>query len=228
MSENSTIVRLRRANPVPETPAGEHSDLFDRITALPQGPPTRERRERRPWRRRRALVLVLAGAIAALVASTALGVGLVSEWLGGDLVEPPVTRQEYLAAQKQLVLPPGVAWPPQDLAPDDNSVTTRGAGGGRAVLIAMNAWECYWVDAIRRGDSRAGRRAQHELDGLLERNVVVAPEGAPEDWAPSPLPKVPTATFSHDGGLAWTRRNYTRAAAGDPTGIAQSCRANAQ
>jgi hypothetical protein len=224
MSDNSTIVRLRRANPVPETPAGEHSDLFDRITALPQDPPT-ERPDRRTWRRRRALVLVLAAAIAALVASTALGL---SQWLGGDIVEPPVTRQEYLDAQKQLVLPPGVAWPPQDLAADDDSVTTRGAGGGRAVLIAMNAWECSWTDAIRRGDSNAGRRAQHELDRLLAVNVFEAPAGAPEDWVPSPLPSVPFATFAHDGGLDYIRRTYARAAAGDPTGIAQSCRANAQ
>lgn len=216
-----TIVRLRRANPVPETPAGDSSDLFHRIAALPQDTPTGERRRRRIVRRR-ALVLVLAAGIAALLAATALGV------FDDGLVEPPVTIEEYFAGQKQLELPPGVAWPPPDVAPDDNSVTRRGAGGSRAVLIAMNAWECYWADAIRRGDTAAGRRAHDELDRLLATNVFLAPAGAPEEWVPSPYPSVPFIVTSDEEGLAFTRREYARAAAGDPTGVAQSCRANAQ
>ena len=171
------------------------------------------------------LVLVLAAGIVALVASTAF---TVSQWYGDDLVEPPVTRQEYLDAQKQLVLPPGVAWPPQDVAPDDNSVTRRGGGGSRAVHIAMNAWECYWADAIGQGDAAAGRRAHDELDRLLATSVFLAPAGAPEEWVPSPYPSVPFIVTSDEAGLDFTRRNYARAAAGDPTGVAQSCRANAQ
>ena len=225
MSNDSIMVRLRGANPVPETPAADDSDLFDRITALPQEAPVSEQREGPTRRQRRGLILVLAAVIAALLASTAFAI---SQWIGGDLVEPPVTRQEYFDAQKQLVLPPGIVWPKPDVAPDDNSVTTRGGGGGRAVLIAMNAWECYWVDAIDRGDAAAGQRAHDELKRLLANNVFEAPAGAWEDWVPSPLPTVPFATFAHDGGVDWIRRIYERAAAGHPRGLAQSCRANAQ
>jgi hypothetical protein len=225
MSNDSIMVRLRRANPVPETPAADASDLFHRITAGPQDAPVSEPRDGATRRQRRGLILVLAAVIAALLASTAFAI---SQWLGGDLVEPPVTRQEYFDAQKQLVLPPGVVWPKPDLAPDDNSVTTRGGGGGRAVLIAMNAWECYWVDAIHRGDAAAGQRAHDELTRLLANNVFEAPAGAPEDWVPSPFPTRPFATFAHDGGLDWIRGIYERAAAGHPRGLAQSCRANAQ
>jgi hypothetical protein len=225
MSNDSIMVRLRRANPVPETPAADDSGLFDRITTLPQDAPVSERREGPTRRQRRGLILVLAAVIAALLASTAFAI---SRWIGGDLVEPPVTRQEYFDAQKQLVLPPGVVWPKPDVAANDNSVTTRGGGGGRAVLIAMNAWECYWVDAIRRGDDAAGQRAHEELKRLLANNVFEAPAGATEDWVPSPFPTVPFATFAHDGGLDWIREGYDRAAAGHPRRIAQSCRANAQ
>ena len=153
MSNASIMVRLRRANPVPETPAADSSDLFDRITALPQDAQGGGRRERGTPRRRRALILVLAVFVAALLASTAFAI---SQWLGGDFVEPPVTKQEYLDAQRRLVLPLGVAWPKFDMQPLANSVTSRGAGGGQAVHFAMNAWECNWVEAIRRGDAPAG------------------------------------------------------------------------
>jgi hypothetical protein len=30
------------------------------------------------------------------------------------------------------------------------------------VLIAQNAWECYWVQAIRDGDTTAAKRAHDE------------------------------------------------------------------
>ena len=111
--------------------------------------------------------------------------------------------------------------------PPANSVTTRGGGGGRAVLTAMNAWECYWVDAIHRGDSAAGQDAHAQLDRLLANNVYQAPEGASEGWVPSPLPSQPFVAFAPDGGLDWIRQNYVLAAAGHPARLAQSCRANA-
>ena len=221
MSNDSIMVRLRRANPVPETPAGDVSDLFSRITALPQDSDGSSR-PKRPTRRRRAVILVLAVGIAALLASTAFAI---SQLIGGDVVRPPVTRQEYLDAQKQLVLPPGVAWPTFNMPPA-NSVTTRGGGGGQAVLTAMNNWECYWVDAIHRGDSAAGQEAHAQLDRLLETNVYQAPEGASEGWVPSPFPSQPFVAFAHDGGLDWIRNNYVQAAAGHPRGLEQSCRAN--
>jgi hypothetical protein len=223
MSSDSIIGRLRRANPVPVVVADDDADLFARIVALPPDPRLARRLRRAIERRRVAVVLVLAVAFAALLASTALAI---SHWFGGDAVKPPVTRQEYIAAQKQLTLPPGAAWPAFHM-PGANTVTTRGGGGGRAVLIAQNAWECYWVDAIRRGDAAAEQRAHRELDQLVANNVVVAPEGAPEGWTPLPPPTVPFAVFAHDGGLNWVRAMYAKAAAGNPYNLIQSCRANA-
>ena len=224
MSNDSIMVRLRRANPVPETPAGEDNDLFDRITALPRDSVARARPERPTRRRRRAFILVLTVGIAALLASAAFAI---SQLIGRDVVRPPVTRQEYVDAQKDLALPPGVSWPEFNI-PEENSVTSRGAGGGRAVLIAQNAWECYWVDAIKRGDGVAGERAHAELNKLLANNILEAPAGASENWAPTPLPTQPVAVFAHDGGLAWVKQNYALAAAGHPGRLAQSCQANAQ
>jgi hypothetical protein len=224
MSTNTMTDRLRRANPAPGAPAGEGGELFARITALPGDPRLTEDQSRRPAsRRRRAIALVVVLGIAALLASTAFAI---SQWIGGDVVRPPVTRQEYLDAQRQLTLPPGVTWPTFNM-PGPNTVTSRGGGGGQAVLTAQNAWECYWVRAIRKGDSAAGKQAQNELNRLLEKNVVVAPIGAPEDWTPSPPPEVPFAVFAHDGGLNWVRSAYAQAAAGDPRNLIASCRANA-
>jgi hypothetical protein len=225
MSNDSIMVRLRRANPVPETPAGDDSDLFSRLTASPGDPRVTNGRARRPAKsHRRLLILALAAAVAALLASTAFAL---SQWLGGDVVRPPVTHQEYLDAQKLLHLPPGAAWPTFNMPPA-NTVTTRGGGGGQAVLIAMNAWECYWVGAIHRGDTAAGQEAHTQLNGFLANNVYEAPEGAPEGWTPTPFPSGPFAVFANDGGLESVRRNYVQAAAGHPKGLEQSCRANAQ
>jgi len=223
MSTDSVMRRVRRANPVPATRAAPDEHLFARIVSRPgdvrlAGPATRSTR-----RRRRASTLAIAVAVAALLASTAYAV---SRLIGDDVVRPPVTRQEYLAAQAQLDLPPGYAWPHFNMPPA-NSVTSRGGGGGRAVLIAQNAWECYWVAAIRRGDARAGERAHAKLDALLHDHVYVAPVGAPEGWTPTPLPAVPFAVYAHDGGLNWVRASYAQAAAGNPRQLAQSCRANA-
>ena len=223
MSNDSIMTRLRRANPVPQAPAGDDSELFSRLTASPGDPRLTNGRVRRPARRHRRLVIVaLAAVVAALLASTAFAV---SQWLGGDVVRPPVTREEYLEAQKVLTLPPGATWPTFNM-PEENSVTSRGAGRGRAVLVAQNAWECYWVDAIKRGDEAAGERAHAQLSTLLANNILEAPAGASENWAPTPLPSQPVAVFAHDGGLAWIKQNYALAAAGHPGRLAQSCRAN--
>jgi hypothetical protein len=223
MSTDSIMVRLRRANPVPRAARAEDAELLARITAL-QADPRLTAPAQRP-RRRRALVLALAIGLTALLASTAFAV---SHWIGGDVVRLSVTKREYLAAQKQLTLPPGYAWPRFRFPPDAaRIVTSRGAGGGQAVLTAQNAWECYWVDAIRRDDVAAAQRAHARLNGLLARNFYEAPAGAPENWAPTPLPTKPFAVFAHDGGLDWVRATYRQAAAGDARNLAQSCRANA-
>ena len=222
MTTDSTILRLRKANPVPQPASVDEADLFDRITALepdsrleqPQSRATRNRR-------RRGLVLVLAAFAVAVLASTAFAI---SNWLMGDVVEPPVTRAEYVQAQKQLTLPPGYSWPRMYIPA--NSVTGVGAGGGHAVLAAMNAWECYWVDAIRDGDTAAAQQAHAQLDALMAHNIIEAPTGAPENYAPPNPPAVPYAVFAHDGGLDWIREGYAMAAAGNPQRISDSCRAN--
>jgi len=222
MKSDSLLTRLQAANPEPLIVQTDSFDLFSEITALPADPrlttPTRK-----PFFRRRGLALAVAFAVAALLASTAFAI---SRLVGSDVVRPNVTRAEYLAAQRRLELPPGATWPHLSFGPA-NSVTGRGAGGGIAVLNAQNAWECYWVRAIRTGDQAAQARAHAALDHLLARNIIEAPAGADENWRPTSRPEVPLAVFAHDGGLDSIRANYAAAAAGHPRGLAQSCYANA-
>jgi hypothetical protein len=222
MKTDPTIVRLRRANPVPRVAGLHDAELFTRITASPGDALDAPRW--RPFVRRRAVVLVAAAVLAVLLTSTAFAV---SRLVGEHLVTPPVTRQEYLDAQKRLTLPPGVTWPAWRPPLELDSVTTRGGGGGMAVLTAQNAWECYWVQAARSGDDAGVRRAHRELDALLAHNILEAPAGAPEDYVPEPMPETPFIVFAHDGGLDWIRNGYRKAAAGDMTNVAQSCVANA-
>lgn len=218
MTMDPTLARLRAANPVPEAPPVDDAVLFAQITASP-------RDGRRPrsalGARQPRLVIALALLGVGVLGSSAYAI---SNLLDGHVVKPPVTRSEYLAAQRQLALPPGYRWP--ELRVPSNSVTTIGGGGGHAVVIAKNAWECFWADAITRGDRRAQRSARTELDELTARHVVVAPTGAPEDWVPPKPPAVPYAVFANDGGLEWIREGYQQAAAGHPARLIASCRAN--
>ena len=221
MSE-SLLTRLQAANPEPLVVQTDSLDLFNEITAQP-GDPRLSASPRRPLLRRRGLVLAVAFAVAALLASTAFAI---SRLVGNDVVGPDITKAEYLHAQSQLELPPGATWPRLSFGPA-NSVTGRGAGGGIAVLNAQNAWECYWVRAIRRGDWTGQARAHAALDNLLARNILEAPAGASENYTPPNPPHVPFVVFAHDGGLDSIRANYAAAAAGHPRGLAQSCYANA-
>jgi hypothetical protein len=216
MKTDSTLLRVRRANPEPVVPIVDPGDLFTEITALPR------EKANRSLIRRRGLALTVACAVAIVLVSTAYAV---SNWVFSDAVGPDVTKAEYLAAQREIELPPGATWPPIRFEP--NSVTGRGAGGGHAVLIAQNAWECYWARAIQTGDTRSATRAHRELQSLLAHNILEAPAGAPEDWLPANPPNVPWVAFAHDGGLNWIRQNYALAAAGHPRRLEQSCRANA-
>ena len=218
MKKNSTRSRLRNANPRPLATTVDGADLFARITARP---PDSRIRGRSTSRQRRGLVLAVSFAVMALLASTAYAL---STWVFNSAVKPEVTKAEYRRAQHELALPPGHSWPA--LYVDPNSVTSQGAGGGHAVLIAQNAWECYWVKAIRDGDPAAQRRAQRQLEALLSNNAIVAPPGASEDWRPANPPKGPYAVWAHDGGLKWVRGTYKLAASGKPRRLAQSCRAN--
>jgi hypothetical protein len=222
MTSESTYDRLRAANPVPFIEETDSLDLFRQITEL-AGDPRLDNPPRKSFIRRRGVALAVAFAVAALLASTAFAI---SRLVGGDVVGPSVTREEYLRAQSQLTLPPGATWPDIHFPPE-NSVTPRGGGGGVAVLNAQNAWECYWVREIRRGDVPAQRQAHAALSALLTNNILEAPAGAPEDYTPANPPSVPYAVFAHDGGLDRIRAAYAAAAAGHPRNLIQSCRANA-
>jgi len=163
MTTASAFGRLRSANPFLETPAPGDDALFDRITALPPDERLAARRPRRP----RRLVVVLAVAAVAVLATTAF---TFAHWVFPSFVEPSVTKKEYQRAQHELVLPPGYSWPKLHIPPD--TVTSPGAGGGHAVLAAENAWQCYWVRAIRTDDVTAQTRARAELTRLLEVNTI--------------------------------------------------------
>jgi hypothetical protein len=221
MSDQTILLRLRSANPVPVAPAVRNDELLVAITALPADP--RLAHAPRPALRRRAVAVAVAVVFAALLASAAYAI---SQWVGGDAVGPRVTKREYLRAQHQLTLPPGQTWPQFHLPPP-NTLTGRGGGGGRAVAVSQNAWECYWVKAIKDGDVAAQRRAHKELTALLDHNVIVAPQGASENWTPPNPPKTPYAVFADDGGYEWVQKTYAAAAAGHPQNLIASCRANA-
>jgi len=216
MKTDSVMRRLAAAKPYPHDPAAAREELFAQIVAQPAAA--------RPARKshRRSLVVAVAALVAvAVLASTAFAI---SQWLGGDVVKPDVTSAEYRQAQQQLPLPPGVTWP--TLHFQANTVMSRGGGGGFAVAIAQNAWECYWVRAIRGHDEKSGAVAQTEAQRLLHDNVIVAPTGASENWAPPVVAGHPYAVYADDGGYEWVRDTYALAAAGQPQRLAQRCRAN--
>jgi hypothetical protein len=222
---DTTISRLQSANPIPETPVIDNEELFARITATPGDPRLRndrgeQPRGRRP-RRRFVAVAVALGAIVLVVAPFAI-TKLTSDSPGP--VKAPVTRHEYHSAQRDLTLPPGYHWP--HIKFPSNTVTGVGAGGGHAVLVAQNDWECYWVKAIRTGDGEAQQRAYAMLEHLLHHNMFVAPVNASENWTPPNAPTYPYAVLADDGGYQSIARAYAQAAAGHPQQLIQSCRAN--
>jgi hypothetical protein len=220
MTSESTLTRLRRSNPVVQTPRLDADELFARITALPGD----DRLAGRPVRRRgrRAAVVVVAMVVVALLASAGYAV---SNWVGAEPVKPKVTKHEYLEAQSRLTLPPGATWP--TLHVPAYSVTSPGAGGGFAVGIARNAWECYWAHAIRSGDVAAQRQAHAQLTSLLAHNTIVAPANASENWSPPHSRSVPFQVYADDGGFQYLQATYAAAVAGHPSRLIQSCRANA-
>jgi hypothetical protein len=210
-----TLARLRAANPVVQAPTRGDDALFDRIVSLPAEAP-----RQRPRTSRRMLALAVVTFVAVVVASTAYGL---SHWVFAPVVHAPVSRAEYKRAQTILELPPGYTWPTIDFRAD--TVMARGGGGSMAVSIDQSAWECYWAEAIERGDAAEATRAHGVLDDLMTNRISIAPRGAPENWAPE------NATFPHlvyadDGGYQFKQRIYADAAAGRPAGLEQSCRAN--
>jgi hypothetical protein len=217
----NAIERLHAAAPRPVELTTDLDALFTAIVAASPAAP-------RPARRRRRTFLVVAGlaAAAVLTAGTALAIGGLLGWHTDTSIvrSPREWRALYRTATAELSLPPGMRWPRRTLAP--NTVTSRDEPGGMAVGIAQVSWECYWTEAIRASDPAAERRAQAALRDIVRHHIVVAPPGSPENVAPPAGTRPPFEIYASDGGLAYDRRNYALAAAGDPSGIAQSCRAN--
>lgn len=214
MTANTMIEQLRAAKPaVPSNPVDSEA-LFARITSVA---PTRSARTTRHGRR--LLVFAVAFVLVAAIASTALAL---SGWLG-DVIGPSEVDSEFAKAEQQLQLPPGYDWPKLNFPAD--SVTSRGAGGAYAVNIAQSAWECYWAQSIRRHSVTGENAARAALDDLMRNHIVIAPEGASENWSPPPT-DTPLATYADDGGYEYKQRIYTEAEAGHPQLLEQSCRAN--
>ena len=216
MTADRAFNRLRAANPFSPATDVDADSLFAWITTTAP-----DRRLSRPPRRYRRAVLVLAIALAlvAVVASTAPAI---STWIGNAIGRAEVDS-EYAQAQRLLDLPPGYSWPKWSFPSD--AVTSRGAGGALAVTIAQGAWECYWVRAIRDRDVARQTRAHAALLALLANHVVIAPEHASENWSP-PQTGAPTAVYADDGGFQFKQRTYAAAAAGQPLLLELSCRAN--
>ena len=218
MNTRAAFTRLQAANPCPSSSPLDAELLFDRITG---SAPATQVVSTRGRARRPLLVFALALATAAVLVSTALGL---AGWIG-SVIGPAEANSEFMQAQSQLTLPPGFSWPQFSLPP--NSVTSRGAGGAAAVMMAQVAWECYWARAIHAGDTTAAHGAHAALSDLMTNHIVVAPTGAPEDWSPPQAARTPTATFADDGGYEFKQRMYERASSGNPGLPEQSCSANA-
>lgn len=215
--------RLRAARPASVPAVADREALFDRIVATPP-----DGAGARPARHRRKVVLVAAvGVAVALTAGTAYAVATdLFGWHTDNVFvkDPRVWRGLYRDAAQDLRLPPGMAWPYRTLPP--NTITNRSEPGGMAVGIAQVAWECYWTESIRADDPRAEHAARSALTDLVRHHIVVAPAGSPENVAPPAGTQAPFEIYASDGGITYDKHNYALAAAGDASGVAQSCRAN--
>jgi hypothetical protein len=215
--------RLRASRPASAPFEADREALFDRIVATPPSGAGA-----RPARRRRKLVLVAAvGLAVTLTAGTAVAVNTnLFGWHTDNtfIKDPRVWRKLYRDATRELRLPPGMAWPYRTLAP--HTITNPSEPGGMAVAISQTAWECYWTEALRAHDAQAASQAGAALTDLVRHHMVVAPPGSPENVAPPAGTRPPFMIYASDGGLGYVKHTYALAAAGDPSGVAQSCRAN--
>ena len=97
MTTESSLTRLRRANPVAQAPTLDAPEMFAQITSLPGDPRLTRPASHPPARhRRRGALLVLVLAATALLASTAYAI---SNWVGATYrgVDPkPVDAETCL------------------------------------------------------------------------------------------------------------------------------------
>lgn len=218
---SQSMQRLRSARPAPAYLHRDPDELFAAIVAGPQETPSV-----RSIRPRRTLLIACAVAVVVLTAGSAFAVTKILGW--HDAKTLVTTSREwqalYVAAQRDLVLPPGVSWPARTLPRD--TVTSRYQPGGQAVGFAQGAWECYWAHAIHTGDRAAQVRAHAALSQLVANHIVVAPGGSSENVEPPASVKMPVEIYADDGGLQYVKHMYALAAAGNPTLLDQSCRAN--
>jgi hypothetical protein len=217
--------RLRNAAPAAPSPVRDRNAVFAGIVASPSDPAIAPRiRLSRPARRRLTIVLV-ALAIAALTAATALGTGFLGWHDDTAIIDTPQQWQAlYRTATRELTLPPGQSWPHRTLAP--HTVTGMSHPGGTAVAISRVRWECYWAKAIRSGDTAAQTSAQAALADINAHHSLVAPNGSSENVAPPSNIKGPYEIFAHDGGFLFVTKMYADAAAGRPAMLFQSCSVN--
>jgi hypothetical protein len=213
----SHMERLRNAAPAAPSPIRDRDAVFAGIVAG-QGDTAVATRIRlsRPARRKLTIVLV-ALAIAALTAATALGTNFLGWHDETAIIDSPQQWETlYRAATRELTLPPGQSWPHRTLSQP----------GGEAVAISRARWECYWGSAIRSGDTAAQTRAQAALADINANHTLVAPDGSSENVAAPSNIKGPYEIFANDGGIQFVKKMYADAAAGRPAMLFQSCRAN--
>ena len=213
MTNDTTLARLRAANPVAAASGRRSRPLFDRIVSLPPRPARRpvtaepaDARARRGCVRRRDRRLDR-------VRPHPLGVR-------GSRPRPGLASGVQ-RAQTILELPPGYTWPAIEFRAD--TVMVRGGGGSMAVSIDQSAWECYWVGAIERGDAAAATRAHGVLDDLMTKPDRHRSDGRTRelgtDGRAVPVARLrrrrrlPVQAAHHAEAAAGTRRDSSRAAA---------------
>ena len=217
--------RLRNAAPAAPSPVLDRNAVFAGIVARPGDPAVASRPRLARSTRRRLTIVLVALAIAALTAATALATGFLGWHDDTAIIEKPQQWEAlYRAATRELTLPPGESWPHRTLPP--NTVTGMSQPAGEAVAISRVRWECYWGKAIRSGDTAAQASAQAALADINAHHTLVAPNGSSENVAPPSNIKGPFEIFAHDGGFQFVTKMYADAAAGKPAMLFQSCRAN--
>jgi hypothetical protein len=81
--------------------------------------------------------------------------------------------------------------------------------------------------AIGERDTAAQQRARAALTDLMANHIVIAPDGASENWSPPQTAAAPTLAYADDGGYQYKEKAYAEAVAGKPQLLEHSGSANA-